>query len=516
MFPPTPNCGAPFQTDGAPFFLSPAARCYNGDMRLRVFVCAACLFSCVAGRSASAPFWIRMVDQETGRGVPLVQLSTPRDAIRFWTDSNGVAAIDDEALNGRDVIFSITSDGYEFPERILDKPAHRVHVEPGAHEELKIRRVNRAERLYRITGADIYRDSLLAGLPVPIAHPLLDGGVTGQDTNIAVVYRDRIFWCYGDTFGLAAAIFSVSCATSQLPGKGGLDPSVGIDLDYFVDGHGFSRAMLPLPRPGLVWIEGLFTVKDPQGRERLAATYTRQPGVAPPTERGVAVFDDDAGQFRVLAQPPARRGHKSSHPFQVTENGVTYWYFYPHQRVPDEWSALADPHRWESFTCLQPGASYNAANPPLERGPDGALVWAWKPDTDRIEANEERRLIARGLMKPEEAWFPLVDDNGNPTGASPSSVAWNAWRKKWIMLAEKTGAVYYAEADRPIGPWKRAVKIVDHRAYNFYNVVLHPFFDQEGGRVIYFEGTYTAAFSAAKEQTPRYDYNQILYRLRLD
>jgi hypothetical protein len=34
--------------------------------------------------------------------------------------------------------------------------------------------------------------------------------------------------------------------------------------------------------------------------------------------------------------------------------------------------------------------------------------------------------------------------------------------------------------------------------------------------VIFFEGTYTATFSAASEKTPRYDYNQIMYRLRLD
>jgi hypothetical protein len=37
-----------------------------------------------------------------------------------------------------------------------------------------------------------------------------------------------------------------------------------------------------------------------------------------------------------------------------------------------------------------------------------------------------------------------------------------------------------------------------------------------GTRQIYFEGTYTAAFSAATEKTPRYDYNQIMYRLALD
>ena len=473
------------------------------------------LFAAVA--PAATPFWIRVIDHETGRGVPLVQLSTLRDGIRFWTDSNGVAAIDDAALAGHDVIFTIKSHGYEFQEQILDQPAKRVHVQPGRSAELKIRRINIAERLYRVTGADIYRDSLLEGVPVPIAQPLLNGGVTGQDTNISVPYGGKLFWCYGDTFGLAAFNFSVSCATSQLPGKGGLDPATGIELTYFVDVNGFSRQMLPLPRPGFVWIEGLFTVKDQTGRERLVATYTRQPGLEPPTERGVAVFDDAAEQFRVLAQLPLRRRHTSSHPFQVTERGVIYWYLFPHQRVRDDWTALTNPTSWESYTCLQPGVTFDEKDPRFERRSDGTLAWGWKPDTDRIEADEERRLIARGLMKKEEAFFELRDaESGKQTEAWPSSVAWNPYRKKWILLAEKTGSVYYSEADQPIGPWNRAIKIVGHNDYNFYNVVQHSFFDQEGGRVIYFEGTYTATFSQAKELTPRYDYNQILYRLRLD
>ena len=150
----------------------------------------ACLLLLAASMSWAAPFWIRIVDSETGRGVPLVQLSTPRDAIRFWTDSNGVAVIDDAALEGHDVVFTIKSHGYEFQEKILGDPAKRVHVQAGSHDELQIHRVNIAGRLYRVTGADIYRDSLLAGLPVPIAHPLMEGGVTGQDTNISVdVYK---------------------------------------------------------------------------------------------------------------------------------------------------------------------------------------------------------------------------------------------------------------------------------------------------------------------------------------
>jgi hypothetical protein len=39
--------------------------------------------------------------------------------------------------------------------------------------------------------------------------------------------------------------------------------------------------------------------------------------------------------------------------------------------------------------------------------------------------------------------------------------------------------------------------------------------DQQNGRLIHFEGTYTAEFSGNPRKSPRYDYNQILYRLDL-
>jgi len=85
-----------------------------------------------------------------------------------------------------------------------------------------------------------------------------------------------------------------------------------------------------------------------------------------------------------------------------------------------------------------------------------------------------------------------------------------------VLLLEKVGEVWYAEAERPEGPYGTAVKVVEHNQYNFYNVLQHPTLQQEGGRVIYLEGTYTAEFSGAKEKTPRYNYNQVMYRLRLD
>lgn len=38
---------------------------------------------------------------------------------------------------------------------------------------------------------------------------------------------------------------------------------------------------------------------------------------------------------------------------------------------------------------------------------------------------------------------------------------------------------------------------------------------EKGGRFVYFEGTYSTTFSRDAEPTPRYDYNQIMYRLDL-
>src|SRR5262249_3282025 len=77
------------------------------------------------------------------------------------------------------------------------------------------------------------------------------------------------------------------------------------------------------------------------------------------------------------------------------------------------------------------------------------------------------------------------------------------------------GEVWYASADTPVGPWHYAVKVVTHERYSFYNPKQHPMFDRDGGRRIYFEGTYTHTFSGNPDARPRYDYNQDLYRLDL-
>lgn len=393
-------------------------------------------------------FMVHVVDEETGRGVPLVELKLPNE-VKYWTDSAGFAVLDEPSFYGREVFLSIRSHGYEYPKEILFGRGAIVRIEPGKTWEVRVRRTMIAERLYRLTGEGIYRDSRMAGLQVPANVPLLNALVLGQDTVCGIVYHGKIFWIWGDTIGPSYWNFSVSAATSDLHD----DPSVAVNYHYFTDKEGRSKQMLPLKGKGLVWIEGLITMNDPDGNERLMATYTRQQGLRFPDECGLALFDDSQEVFKPWVQLPCKRSHYASHPF--LHKG--YWYFYPWLRVPNDWSAIQDSTQWEDRKVQLP------------------------PDTMRA-----------------------------------SCVVWNDYRQRWILLLEKTGDVYYAEALQPEGPYGETVKIIHHDNYNFYNVATHIFFNREGGRVIYLEGTYTDSFSGATEKTPRYNYNQILYRLHLD
>jgi hypothetical protein len=103
-------------------------------------------------------------------------------------------------------------------------------------------------------------------------------------------------------------------------------------------------------------------------------------------------------------------------------------------------------------------------------------------------------------------------------------VQWNAYRKRWIMIAIEhawdknspsfLGEVFYSEAESAQGPYRKAVKVATHPKQSFYNPCHHVFFDQNEGRTIYFEGTYCNTFTTSPA-TPRYNYNQLMYRLDL-
>lgn len=470
---------------------------------------------------AASCFTVTVMDEQSNRGVPLVELRTVH-GVTFVTDSNGVAAVREPGLMNRDVFFHVTSHGYEFPKDGFGQRGKSLRVGAGGKETLKLRRVNIAERLYRVTGADIYRDSVLSGGRVPIKEPLLNGGVVGSDSVVTAHYQGKQYWFWGDTNRLSYPLgnFHVPGATSEPPGLGGLDPDVGVDLKYFVAPNGFAKETAHMPGNGPTWLVSAVALPDAAGRERLYAGYVK---VKPPLDvysRGVAVFDDEKRQFdRVsevnMAAPAFPAGQAFRH-----GDFVYFAHPFPLTRVRARAEDFLRMGNYECFSPLVDGTRLD--RPRIDRNTAGQVRYAWRKNTPAVGPAEEKKLLAAGVIKPAEVRWQLRDRASNKAVVPHNGSAhWNDYRRRWVMITVETGGtsylgeVWYAEADSPTGPWGDAVKVVTHDRYSFYNPMQHPEFDKDGGRIIYFEGTYTNTFSGNPVATPRYDYNQIMYRLDL-
>ncbi|UCE47161.1 MAG: hypothetical protein JSW47_16345, partial [Phycisphaerales bacterium] len=232
--------------------------------------------------------------------------------------------------------------------------------------------------------------------------------------------------------------------------------------------------------------------------------------------RGLAVFNDATGSFEPLVRsgPDFLPFHNSGHALAVDVAGRKYYYFatqFPlsvRMRVRAEWDYIIDPNQYEVLTALKSNESPR---------------WIRAGDLIDNDASQMPSLI-KSLKKEKEDTYLYDVTSGKKVTPHGGSVYFNAWRNRWIMITVQQygepsflGEVWYAEADTPVGPWAYARKIVTHNKYTFYNPMQHPYFDQNGGRVIYFEGTYANTFSGSeKNPTPRYDYNQMMYRLNLD
>lgn len=471
-------------------------------------------------------FEVQVIDEATGRGVPLVELRTVHES-RYVTDSAGYIAIRDPELLGQTVFLNVRSHGYEYPRDGFGFRGKAVKIVGGGHETLKIKRLNIAERLYRVTGAGIYADSTLLGHPVPIRNPLSNAHVMGSDSVVMAEYRGKIYWFWGDTnqFRYPLGNFNVTGATSLLPGKGGLDPSVGVDFQYFTGDDGFARPMARMPGEGPTWIFGIVALTDANGRERLFTGYEKVRGSFQVYERGICEFDDQRQEFvKALSFDKDVPLYLHGHPFVHAIDGGKHIYFgdpYPVIRVPASVDALLDLSRYEAFTCLVPGG--RERNAKVERDSAGKVVWGWKRDTAAITSALQKSLVKDETLRSDERWLQLADsESGQAIEAHRGSVTWNRLRKQWILVTTEIGGtsmlgeVWYSEADQPEGPWTRARKIVTHDKYSFYNPKQHPQFSSTDGRYIYFEGTYTHTFSGNTDPTPRYDYNQVMYRLDLN
>ena len=214
-------------------------------LQLLLLLSAYCTSSRVWAQDPNNYYTIEVLDSVTGRGVPLVKVST--GGVDYWTDSNGIVAFEEPGMMNQSLSFEFKSYGH-------GNTSQTLTTQYGDQSQVSIVRTNLAERLYRATGPGIYEDSVLVGRNFPIAKPLSNGKVLGQDSVQAAVYNNQIHWFWGDSLYENECSFCgnywTSGATSQLPGQGGLNPSAGIDYIYYEDGLG--RRQFPMIYPFLI------------------------------------------------------------------------------------------------------------------------------------------------------------------------------------------------------------------------------------------------------------------------
>ena len=430
--------------------------------------------------STAAPCRIEVVDKSCGWPVPLVELQTPH-GVRFVTDNAGVIAFDLPELMGRETWFDVKGQGYEVKKDGFGYAGFRFTPQPGQVHRLEVDRTIIARCLGRITGGGLFGESQKLGDEAAWQ----ESGILGSDSVQNALYEGKLFWVWGDTTlpKYPLGIFDSTCATTSPQPLISLKPPLRVPLNYFRDKKGTPRGVAKIPGSGPTWLSALVTLSDAQGREHLVASYAKVRGYLHEYRRGLVVWNDASESFELLRQlweesdatpraPLAPDGHAVKWTDDTGNSWVLFCNPFPTMRCPATFEAWQDANTWERLTPQK------------------------KLDSTRAGEN----------VRPQSG-----------------SMAWNAWRKRWVTIfvqgdgnPSPLGEVWYAEARAPTGPWGPAVKILSHDNYTFYNPSLHPEFTPADSPVLIFEGTHSAEFARNPPVTPRYNYNQILYRLDLD
>jgi hypothetical protein len=459
---------------------------------------------------------IRVFDGASGRGVPLVDLAASGD--HQWSDSQGLIAYcdPDHVGAGKSVTFDVASHGTQLASGGAKVTLATV---PGGSASVEMQRTLAGERLYRITGAGIYRDSVLLGLRTPLASPTLVAQVAGSDTGSTALYKGKIFWLWQDTDRVSYWLgnFKGTGATSAPPGAAGaLSPNLGVDLHYFQGSDGFAAPMCPGCSGGPAWMAGIVSVPDAAGAQTLFAGYAIVAGDGTAQETGLARFDDTAGSFQRVLTDFATRANftrPDGHAVKLGHGADAYVHYFDRLRIPATAAAFMDPTSYEQFSPYPAGGAAT-----LQRAADGTLDYAWRAGA-RPAASAALKSAGAAADQDLDGHVVAVDTGASLTLTS-NSFAWNAHRGRFVRVAQQVGGatsllgeLWHVEADTPMGPWVYAQKILTHDNYTFYNAFHHP--ELERGSSLYLEGTYTATYTNATP-TPRYNYNQQMIRVDLD
>ncbi len=428
---------------------------------------------------ALQPCRIEVVEHGSGWPVPLVELRTT-SKVRLVTDNAGVIAFDLPEFMGVETWFDVIGHGYEVPKDGFGMRGVRLKPEPGATLRVEVNRTVPGKRIGRLTGSGLFAESQKLGQHLDW-H---ESGITGSDTVENAVYHGKLYWAWGDTNlpGYGLGIYSTSSATTAIAPLTSFKPPLELPFDYFRDNRAAPRGVAKMAGDGPTWVSGYVTLRDKTGVEKLVCSYTKIRKHLEVYEIGQAVWNDQTANFDSVhilwkasdnkPKPAWPGGHTAQ---WKDAEGKSWVYFgdpFPEVRMPATYEDWLDESKWEKL----------------------------QPQKDLPSASGGDNIVPH-------------------TGA----IAWNPWRKRWVTVfmqrfgkPSALGELWYAEADAPTGPWGKAVKVVTHENYTFYNPQIHPEFTKPDSPILFFEGTYTQEFADHAFPTARYDYNQILYRLDLD
>lgn len=437
------------------------------------------------GASAAAAFAaeacrIEVIDKSNGWPVPLVELRTTH-GVRLVTDNAGVIAFDLPEGMGRELWFQVVGHGYEVPRDGFGFRGVRLKPEPGKTLKVEVNRTIVAKRLGRLTGNGLFAENQKLGRELDWR----DSEVFGCDSVQLALHRGKLFWAWGDTLvpHYPLGIFDMLGATTPLQPLRSLEPPLKLRFDYFVDEKGRPRGVAKMPGSGPTWVSGYVSLPDKTGRARLVGTYMKVRNQLEAYEQGLCVWNDERESFELL-RVLWTKSAASPKPPPLPEGHPVFW----KDGHGKEWVLFGNP-----LPTLRCSATFEA----------------WQ-DAAQWE-----------VLTPQETLVSGPD--GKPVRPHSGSIAWNDYRRRWVTVFMERfgqpsafGELWFAEAEAPTGPWGRAVKVLTHENYTFYNPRLHPELTQAGSPVLLFEGTYTKEFANHAAPTARYDYNQILYRLDLD
>jgi hypothetical protein len=446
---------------------------------LLIFSFAFSLIASINGASLK-PCRIEVVEKNSGWPVPLVELRTTHN-VRFITDNAGVIAFDLPELMGHETWFDVIGNGYEVPKDGFGMGGVRLKPEPGKTLKIEVNRTIIAKRLGRLTGGGIFGESqkLRRELDWP------ESGILGCDSVQNAVHRGKLFWAWGDTVipNYPLGIFDMTSATSSIQPLKNFEPPVRLKLNYFTNKKKLPRGVAKMEGPGPTWLSGYVSLPDKNGIPHLVATYHKIKVQMEVYEAGLCVWNERTENFEHL-KTIWKKSEATRKPPQLPDGHPAFW----KDASGKEWLLFGNPQ--PKLRCP----------PNFEAWQDSVQWESLQPQGNLISAND-----------------------GKPIKLHSGSIAWNSFRKRWVTVFMQAlgspsafGELWYAESESPLGPWGKAVKILSHENYTFYNPRLHPEFTPEGSPILIFEGTYTAEFANKPTQTPRYNYNQILYRLDLD